>query len=335
MLITPYYASLIRMADFSDPIYAQCVPQEAECESVPWLGKDPLEEQGQSPVEGMFRRYPDRALVLASRCCAVKCRHCMRRRIQEGAQNEKGKMKNGKCNSSSPILHSSFSILHSSLLDGWCSYLRSHPEIKEVLISGGDPLLLETRELDQLLARLRAVRSVEILRIATRIPVVLPQRITAHLAHKIARHAPVYLNTHFNHPREVTPEAERALALLANAGIPLGNQTVLLRGVNDDPLVIEDLCRRLLRNRVRPYYLFQCDLVEGTEHFRTPLKRGLDIMAHLRGRLSGLAIPHFALDTPAGGKVELLPETVVEHDGTHTLLRTPTGKIWDYPEPSR
>jgi len=220
-----------------------------------------------------------------------------------------------------------------SILEGWCAYLGNHPEIREILISGGDPLLLETREIDHLLARLRDVRSVEILRIATRVPVVLPQRVTAHLARRIAHHAPVYLNTHFNHPREVTPEAERALALLADAGIPLGNQTVLLRGVNDDPRIIEDLCRKLLRCRVRPYYLFQCDLVEGTEHFRTPLRQGLDIMAYLRGRLSGLAIPHFALDTPAGGKVEMLPEAIVRHGQKRTVLRTSTGKTVAYPEP--
>ena len=201
-----------------------------------------------------------------------------------------------------------------------------------MLISGGEPLMLPERELSAILNAVRSVRSVEIIRIATRVPVTLPQRITPRLVALLKRHAPLYIVTHFNHPVEITRESAKALKRLADAGLPLCNQTVLLRGINDTPETIEALCRRLLVHRVRPYYLFQCDLVEGTEHFRTPLQTGLDIMAHLRGRLSGIGIPHFAVDTPEGGKVEMLPASLTKKKRA-TLLRTPTGRQFSYPDP--
>jgi len=193
--------------------------------------------------------------------------------------------------------------------------------------------MLPERQLASLLRAVRGVKSVEIIRVATRTPVTLPQRITPRLVALLARHAPLYLMTHFNHPAEITKESARALNLLADAGIPLCNQTVLLRGVNDTPETIEALCRALLVHRVRPYYLFQCDLVEGTEHFRTPLQTGLDIMAHLRGRLSGIGIPHFALDTPDGGKIEMLPAATHRRERHATLFRTSTGHTFRYPDP--
>lgn len=315
MAVTPYYAGLVRRPDLSDPVFAQCVPQGVELEDPAWLAEDPLNEDGHSPVPGLIHRYPDRALLLATPACSVYCRHCMRKRVtgQETA----------------------LPPLEGVALRACTDYLRDHPEITDVLVSGGDPLTLGTAALDRLLRAVRTVPSVEILRIATRVPVTLPMRIDAALAATLRRHGPLYVNTHFNHPVELTPEAGRALATLADAGLPLGNQTVLLRGVNDSPATIEALCRALLRHRVRPYYLFQCDLVRGVEHFRTPLDTGLEIMRHLRGRLSGLGIPHFVVDTPSGGKVELLPEVIVARRRGYTVLRNPAGAEVRYPEPRR
>jgi lysine 2,3-aminomutase len=214
------------------------------------------------------------------------------------------------------------------------AYLTEHPEIHDVIISGGDPLTLATERLEVILAALRRVPSVQILRIGTRVPVVLPQRITEVLCRMLRRYHPVWINTHFNHPQEITPESRAAVTYLADAGIPLGNQAVLLRGVNDRPQVIERLCRQLVALRVRPYYLYQCDLVRGVEHFRTPVSRGLEIMEYLRGRLSGLAIPLFVVDAPhGGGKIPVLPTYVVSQSPTHTVLRNYEGMLIAYPEP--
>jgi len=311
MRITPYYLGLIRTFDFSDPIYAQCVPQSAERAAPRWLDEDPLAERAQQPVPGLIQRYPDRVLLITTGQCAVRCRHCMRKRITK---------------------HECAGV-DTTTLERWITYLRAHPEVRDVLVSGGDPLLLPETQLFDLLRAIRTVSSVEIIRIATRIPVTLPMRITRQLARQLSAFAPLYINTHFNHPVEVTPEAAHAAKLLADAGIPLGNQTVLLKGINDTPETIETLCRLLLRNRIRPYYLFQCDLVEGTEHFRTPLDTGLAIMGYLRGRLSGLGIPHFALDTPENGKIELLPNAILSRTPAYTLLRTTNNKTIRYPEP--
>jgi lysine 2,3-aminomutase len=219
-------------------------------------------------------------------------------------------------------------------LNSITDYLHGHPEIKDVIISGGDPMTMATSLLERIIQAVRAVPSVDIIRIGTRVPVVLPQRITPELTQMLAKYHPIWVNVHFNHPNEVTPEAEAACKRLADAGIPLGNQSVLLRGINDEPQVMEELCRRLVRMRVRPYYLFQCDLVRGVEHFRTPISRGIEIMEYLRGRLSGLAIPTYVVDTPhGGGKIPVLPNYIVSNSPTHTVLRNFEGMIVNYPEP--
>lgn len=313
LAITPYYASLIRNADPSDPVYAQAVPQGSELNDPPCLMDDPLEEDHDMPVPGLVHRYGDRALVLATSMCAMYCRHCTRKRVAGQRETQISRID----------------------LVRIVDYLGSHPEITDVIVSGGDPLALPTAALDRVLTAIRSVPSVEIIRIGTRTPVVLPMRITSELVRMLRKHHPLFINTHFNHPRELTVESRVALARLADAGIPLGNQSVLLRGVNDHPLVLEELFRGLVRSRVRPYYLFQCDLVRGVEHFRTPISRGIEIMECLRGRLSGLAIPSYIVDTPhGGGKVPLLPNYLVSMSPTHTVLRNHEGILVSYPEPT-
>jgi len=314
LAVTPYYAGLVRKPDFTDPVFAQFVPRGEELHNHAWLNTDPLTEEQHMPVAGLIHRYPDRALLLASSACAVYCRHCMRKRVAGAGET-----------AARPEQH----------LPQWLEYLCSHPEIKDVLISGGDPLLLETARLEKIISPIRRIASVEIIRIATRTPVTLPMRFDTELITMLRRYAPLYVSTHFNHPAEISPLAYAALNALADGGIPVANQTVLLRGINDAAEIIEELCRGLLRARARPYYLFQFDLVQGTEHFRTPLSRGLEIMAALRGHLSGLGIPHFAVDTPAGGKIELLPEAIVSRSHDHTILRSSTGQLVRYPEPTQ
>ncbi len=315
MAITPYYAGLIARPDPSDPVFAQCVPQSAECDRPAWLRADPLEERRDTPVPGLIHRYPSRVVLLATPRCAVYCRHCTRKRV---AGDPAGTPE-----------------LSDSMLERCVAYLHQHPEVNEVILSGGDPLTLETPALERLLTAVRSVPGIDIIRIGSRVPVTLPMRINAPLVARLRRFAPLYLNTHFNHPVELTPPAIEALARLADAGIPLGNQTVLLRGVNDNPDTLAQLFQGLLRVRVRPYYLFQCDLVEGVEHFRTPLRRGLALMHALRPRLGGLAMPHFSVDIPGGaGKVELLPESILAHHADHTAILDARGQVFRYPEPS-
>jgi lysine 2,3-aminomutase len=312
MAITPYYASLIKTADYSDPVFLMSVPQGQEMYAPDFLHADPLEEEEDMPVPGLVHRYRDRALLMATTMCSMYCRHCTRKRVA-GYQE------------------SSISVAQ---LNDIAAYLRAHPEIKDVVISGGDPLTMPTVVLDRILSAVRSVSSVDIIRIGTRVPVVLPQRITTELTQTLSKYHPLWINTHFNHPNEITPDARAACAKLADAGIPLGNQSVLLRGVNDSPQVMEELCRALVRMRVRPYYLFQCDLVRGIEHFRTPISRGIEIMEYLRGRLSGLAIPTYVVDTPhGGGKIPVLPNYVVSISPTHTVLRNYEGMLVNYPEP--
>ena len=310
--ITPYYASLIRPGDPADPILQMSLPHARELWDPPFLRDDPLEEDADMPVPGLVHRYADRALLVATSACAMYCRHCTRKRTtgaREGAISE-------------------------AHLRQAVAYLVRHPEIVDVIISGGDPLTLSTAALERIVQAVRQVPSVEIIRIGTRAPVTLPMRVTEELVRMLRRYHPLWINTHFNHPRELTPESAAACARLADAGIPLGNQTVLMRGVNDHPRVIEQLCRGLVRMRVRPYYLFQCDLVRGVEHFRTPLSRGIEIMEYLRGRVSGLAIPTFCVDVPhGGGKIPLLPNYVVSVSPTHTVLRNFEGLMVGYPEP--
>jgi lysine 2,3-aminomutase len=312
MAITPYYASLIRQANESDPVFAQAVPQFCEMVNPPCLLDDPLEEHKDMPVPGLVHRYPDRALLIATTTCSMYCRHCTRKRVAGTRES-----------TISPLR-----------LQQVVTYLKAHPEIADVIISGGDPFTMSTRAIEAVLASIRSVPSVQIIRIGTRTPVVLPMRITDELVAMLKKFHPLWINTHFNHPNELTPEAAEACARLADAGIPLGNQSVLLRGVNDDPRVYEQLCRGLVRLRVRPYYLFQCDLVRGVEHFRTPLSRGIEIMEYLRGRVSGLAIPQFVVDAPhGGGKIPLLPNYIISSSPTNTVLRNYEGLIVNYPEP--
>jgi lysine 2,3-aminomutase len=312
MAITPYYASLIKSTDLSDPVYQMSVPQGQELLAPDFLHADPLEEEEDMPVPGLVHRYRDRALLMATTMCSMYCRHCTRKRVA-GYQE---------------------SCIDVSQLNAITDYLRAHPEVKDVVISGGDPMTMSTSLLERILAAVRSVPSVDIIRIGTRVPVVMPQRITNELTTMLSKYHPVWINTHFNHPNEITPESAAACAKLANAGLPIGNQSVLLRGINDTPQVMEELCRALVKIRVRPYYLFQCDLVRGVEHFRTPISRGIEIMEYLRGRLSGLAIPTYVVDTPhGGGKIPVLPNYIISSSPSHTVLRNFEGMIMNYPEP--
>lgn len=303
---TPYYLSLIEHE--GDAIYRQCVPDERELQRNEGLSTDPLGENEHTPVPSVVHRYPDRCLLLASNECAMYCRFCTRKRLYAESV---------RCDA--------------TRIEAGIDYIRSRPEIRDVLISGGDPFLLDDERLDAIVRSVRAIRHVEIIRIGTRTPCVLPERITPRLVARLQKHHPLFVNVHFNHPAELTPRAIVALARLADAGIPLGCQTVLLRGVNDDPFVIRELMRRLLAARVRPYYLSQSDLVCGTHHFRTPLATGLAIIDALRGWTSGLAIPHFVVDLPGGrGKVALVPESVIKvAEGTFTF-RTYRGELCQY-----
>jgi len=312
MAITPYYASLIRRADPSDPVFRMSVPQLQELVDPPFLSADPLEECQDMPVPGMVHRYPDRVLVIATTTCSMYCRHCTRKRVAGTRE----------------------STISRRRLEQVVAYLTQHPEVTDVIVSGGDPLTMATEQIEMVLDGLRKVPTVQIIRIGTRTPVVLPQRITDELCEMLRRYHPIWINTHFNHPNELTPQSAEACAKLANAGIPLGNQSVLLRGVNDQPQIMEQLCRGLVRMRVRPYYMYQCDLVRGVEHFRTPLSRGMEIMEYLRGRLSGLAIPTFVVDAPhGGGKIPVLPTYVVTQSPSYTVLRNYEGMLIAYPEP--
>lgn len=310
--VPPYYMSLIDVRDPNDPIGRIALPDVRELSSCPSLLRDPLEEEEDMPVERLVHRYGDRALLLATSTCAMYCRFCTRKRL---AGREGGR-------------------ISSKNLEAVVAYLKAHPEVRDVIVSGGDPLTLADAQLAKILAALRTVPSIEILRIGTRTPAVLPQRITPSLARMLAKFQPLFLNTHFNHPRELTPEALEALGRLADAGIPLGNQSVLLAGVNDRPEILAELFRKLLAARVRPYYLYQCDLTEGVEHLRTPLARGIEIMEALRGRLSGLAIPTFVVDAPhGGGKIPLCPQYIVSLAPGRTVLRNYAGQMVAYPDP--
>ncbi len=306
MRITPYYLGLIR--EPGDPIWRQCVPDPKELAEDNLL-VDPLNEENLSPVASLVHRYPDRALFLVAGTCASYCRFCTRKR------------KVGRCAMSLPV---------EELYRG-IDYIARTPQIKDVLLSGGDPLMLSDGVLEDLLGRLRSIPHVEVIRIGSRVPVTLPGRITSELCEMLRRFHPLYLNTHFNHPRELTAEAEQACTRLADAGIQLGNQTVLLKGVNDEAGIMAELLRGLLRMRVRPYYLHQMDLACGTGHFRTRVEQGLEILRLLRGQVSGLAIPHYVIDLPGGkGKVPILPD-YVERMGDAMAIRTPGGESVIFP----
>lgn len=302
--ITPHYLGLIETPD--DPIWRQCVPDPQELEDDQL--SDPLDEERLSPVPGLIHRYPDRAVWLVSNECAVYCRFCLRKR-RVGC----------------PALGCDDGAIEDAL-----RYLAETPVVRDVILSGGDPLLLGDERLEWILARLAAIPHVEMVRIGTRTPVTLPERITARLCRMLKRYHPLYVNTHFNHPREITPAAAKACARLADAGIPLGNQTVLMRGVNDDPAVMACLMQRLLAIRVRPYYIHQMDLVRGTGHFRTKVEKGLAIMDALRGHTSGMATPYYVIDAPGGkGKIPLLPDCVSRRNNGW-VLRNYQGETIEY-----
>ena len=311
--ISPYYLCLIDPDHPSCPVRMQAIPVAAEGRVRPGELADPLGEDLTRPVPAVVHRYPDRVLLLALDSCSTYCRHCTRRRITRGGEAELGR----------------------AALEEGIAYVRAHPEVRDVLVSGGDPLLLADARLEELLAPLRAIPHVEMIRIGTRIPVCLPMRITSELARLLRRHAPLFVVTHFNHPKELTAEARAACELLVDHGVPVENQAVLLRRVNSEARIIKELGHALLRARVRPYYLHQMDVAEGCEHLRTPLSRGVEILEALRGHTSGLAVPHLAVDLPGGGgKVTLQPEYVVERRGSETLFRNFRGETYTYPEPS-
>jgi lysine 2,3-aminomutase len=303
MRITPYYLGLITGA--GDAIWRQCVPDPAEFDDFS-QSPDPLDEERLSPVPGLIHRYPDRVVWIVSSACAVYCRFCMRKR-------------GVGCTG-----------MVTAPQDEAIAYIASRPEIRDVILSGGDPLLLSDDRLDALLSALRRIPHVEIVRIGTRVPVTLPERVTPRLAKLLKRHHPLFVNTHFNHPDEITAQSAAACARLADAGIPLGNQTVLLRGVNDDPAVMRRLMQRLLTIRVRPYYLHQMDLVKGTAHFRTSVTRGVAVVDALRGHTSGMAVPHYVIDLPGGkGKVEV-PSGRVQRDGSRLSVTNYLGETVEY-----
>jgi lysine 2,3-aminomutase len=312
--ITPYYLSLVDRRDPACPIRLQCVPRAEEAREVPGDMVDPLGETAHEVAPHLVQRYPDRVLLLATDRCGVYCRFCTRSRM----------VGDGGGAVSLDRLGPAF------------AYLEAHPEVRDVIVSGGDPLTLSTDRLAALVARVRAVPSVETIRLATRVPVTLPSRITAELTRALRPYHPLWVMTHFNHPRELTPAAARACARLADAGFPVMNQTVLLRGVNDDAAVLEQLFRGLVRWRVRPYYLLQMDPVRGTGHLRTPLSTGVALMERLQGCLTGIALPKLIVDTPGGmGKVPVGPDYVVERSPGRTVLRTYRGVSVEYLDPPR
>jgi lysine 2,3-aminomutase len=305
--INPYYLSLIEKP--GDPIWKQVVPDPKELIRTGVEEDDPLHEEDDSEVPNVTHRYPDRALFYVNYMCPIYCRFCTRKR-KVGDPD---------------------SIPDGSIEMG-LQYLREHAEVRDVIISGGDPLMLTDRKIDYIVGGLRAIEHIEIIRIGTRVPVTLPQRITPELCAILKKHHPFYINTHFNHPREITPETTEACERLADAGIPLGNQCVLLRGVNDDPAVMVELMKNLLKIRVKPYYIYQADLVYGTDHFRTSVKKGFEIIAALRGHISGLGVPHYVIDAPGGGgKIALFPNSIVSFDDEEIKLRNYEGNVYRYP----
>jgi len=311
--ITPYFASLMDPDDPNCPIRRQVVPTAQEL--VPFAAEmeDSLAEDAHSPVPGLVHRYPDRVLMLVTTQCASYCRYCTRSRVVGNS-------------------HAQFSPAD---YDRQIAYVAANPQVRDVLISGGDPFTLPLKVLDQILARLRAIPHVEVIRIGTRVPVFLPQRINDELVNTLKRYHPLWVNIHFNHPKELAPEVEQAVNKLADAGIPLGSQTVLLAGVNDCPNVIMALVHKLVRNRVRPYYLYQCDLVHGAGHFRTPVAKGIEIMEALRGHTSGYAIPTYVIDAPAGGgKVPILPNYLMSMSESRVVIRNYEGFISTYTQPT-
>lgn len=311
--ITPYYLSLIDKNNYAnDPVFRQAFPSPSELVISQCDHADPLHEDADSPAPGVTHRYPDRVLFHISNVCSMYCRHCTRKRKVGDRDSIPGR---------------------EEIMKG-LDYIRQTPVVRDVLLSGGDPLMLPDDYLDWILTELSKIPHVQVVRIGTRMPVVLPYRITDELVAMLKRHHPLWLNTHFNHPRELTPSAKEALAKLANAGIPLGNQTVLLAGVNDCPLIIKSLVQKLVENRVRPYYLYQCDLSEGLSHFRTTVGKGMEIMESLIGHTSGFAVPTYVIDAPGGGgKIPVMPNYLITLATNKVVLRNYEGVITTYQEP--
>lgn len=313
MAITPYYASLMDPSDPNCPIRNQAVPTIKELEFSECEMEDPLCEEQFSPTEGIVHRYPDRVLFVLTHKCSMYCRHCTRRRLV-GCED--------------------FS-LSPEKMDKAIDYIRGNKVIRDVLLSGGDPLVMPDSQLEAIIKRLRAIPHVEIIRIGTRTPVVLPMRITDDLLRMLRNYHPIWINTHFNHPVEITPESSLACQKIVDAGIPLGNQSVLLRGVNDDVDTLKALFTQLVQIRVRPYYLYQCDISRGIGHFRTPVSQGIEIMKKIRGYISGYAVPEFVIDAPGGGgKTPVNPEYILSLGEKKVLLKNYEGKQYVYPNPS-
>lgn len=310
--ITPYFAKLMDRNDSNCPIRRQAIPTMAEFHLSPADLFDPCAEDENSPVHGLVHRYPDRVLLLVTDKCAVYCRYCTRRRMVGSSEN----------------------CITPQELDEAVAYIQATKKVRDVLISGGDPLLFEDDHLESIIAKVRKVPHVEIIRIGTRVPVTLPQRITPSLTAMLKKYHPLWISIHFSHPKEITKETRRACAMLAEAGIPLGSQTVLLRGINDRPVVMKRLMHELLKIRVRPYYIYQCDLAMGTEHFRTPIAVGINIIEKLRGHTTGYAVPSFVIDAPGGGgKIPVGPTYMISQDKGKMVLRNYQGKVFEYQEP--
>jgi lysine 2,3-aminomutase len=310
--VTPYYFSLIDWANPDDPVRIQAIPSFKEVGLAGMGMEDPLDEIGHSVVPGLVHRYPDRVLMVLTDICPMLCRHCTRKREWR---------------------HGGW-VHNAEEIERMLDYIRKTEGVRDVVISGGDPLTLSARRLEEVLAGLRQIKHVEIIRIGTRFPVVLPQRIDDELCSMLSKYGPIWVNTHFNHPHEITPEAAQACDKLLRAGIPVNNQSVLLRGVNDSVETQMELCHELLRIKVRPYYLFQCDEVQGTEHLRTPVETGIKIVEGMRGHTSGLAVPTFVIDLPqGGGKVPVQPNYVVLQTSEELLIRNYQGRLFQYRNP--
>lgn len=311
LAVTPHYFNLIDRADPGCPIRRQVIPRIEESWTSPYDMADPCGEDSHMPVPGLVHRYPDRVLFLVTDRCAAYCRYCTRSRVVSGAGEQE--------------LHTDFEQAF--------SYLEKHTEVRDVLLSGGDALLFSDDKLEYLLSRLRKIEHIEFLRIGSRVPIFLPQRITPKLCQMLQKYHPLWVSIHANHPRELTTEVRDALALMANHGIPLGNQSVLLKGVNDDLAVMKSLVHKLLMCRVRPYYIYQCDLINGSSHLRTSVAKGIEIIEGLRGHTTGYAVPQFVIDAPGGGgKVPINPGYVMHHDHERIVIRNYEGEIFEYPE---
>jgi len=313
MAITPYYASLMDPDDPACPIRRQAVPSIEETRILPYEMADPLNEEGSSPVKNIVHRYPDRVLFLVTRMCSMYCRHCTRRRMV-GEEDD---------------------AISDAEIDDAVEYIDKNRQIRDVLISGGDPLTMGDERLEKIISKVRSIDHVEVIRIGTRIPVVLPMRITPQLLSMLKKYQPIWINTHFNHPKELTPEAVKACGDIVDAGIPLGNQSVLLRGINDNIDTMKELLTRLVKARVRPYYIYQCDLSQGLGHFRTRVETGINIMQNLTGYISGFAVPRYVIDAPkGGGKIPIFPEYIIRIDDKEVVMRNYLGDIYTYPQPA-